>query len=124
MTHDATVRRITDERGERCVVVQADEEIWIADELWDQAADPDRERFTGDMEIDGDLISFGTPGEGLGRLTYRRVGRREREHVAVRVDSGPASVQVYFGEPTESITEDGRTRYHTDIEIVRPGDPT
>lgn len=69
--HTATVIRITDKQGDRCVVIHADPVIHIAPELLDQAKDPDRQRVTGDMEVTGNRIEFGTPGEGLGRVTYR-----------------------------------------------------
>jgi len=86
-SHTATVLLVTDERGDRAVVQQADDVIWIADELMEQARDPDRPRITGDIEIDGDLITFGTPGEGLGRLTYRLTGydRANGWHIAERI---------------------------------------
>lgn len=73
-TYSATVMRVEDERGVRAVVTEADDVIHVADELLAYASDPDRERATGDLEVSGDLLSFGTPGEGLGRLTYRRIG--------------------------------------------------
>jgi hypothetical protein len=73
-TYDATVMRVEDDHGVRAVVTQAEDIIHVADELLAHASDPNRERIAGDIELDGDLISFGTPGEGLGRLTYRRIG--------------------------------------------------
>jgi len=66
--------RVEDERGVRAVVTQAEDVIHVAPELLTYAADPNRERIVGDGEVDGDLFSFGTPGEGLGRPTYRRTG--------------------------------------------------
>ena len=90
-THTATLRLVRDQSGERVVVDQADDVIWISDELLRQCAYPDRERSTGDLEVDGDLITFGTSGEGLGRLTYRLVGRHEAGgyHIAEREGSTP-----------------------------------
>ena len=84
--HTVVVRRVEDEHGARAVVDYADDVIWISDELLRQAAYPDRERITGDLQIDGDLVTFGTPGEGLGRLTYRLVGRDNAQlwHIAER----------------------------------------
>lgn len=73
-TYSATVLRIDDERGVRAVVTEADDVIHVAPELLSYAADPGRWRIPGDIEIDGDRISFGTPDEGLGRLTYRHIG--------------------------------------------------
>lgn len=92
-THTATVTVVTDGHdGDLIRVDQADEEIWIADELWRESLDPDRERIRGDMEIDGDMVRFGTEGYGLGRLTYRRVGHDpvHHWHIAVRVDGAAA----------------------------------
>jgi hypothetical protein len=73
-SHTATLMWINDYRGRRVVVTQADPVIWIADELMQQATTPGRDRFSGDLTVDGDHIAFGTPGEGLGRLTYRITG--------------------------------------------------
>ena len=90
-THTATLRLVRDQSGARAVVDYADDVIWISDELLRQCAYPDRERSTGDLEVDGDLITFGTSGEGLGRLTYRLVGRHEAGgyHIAEREGSTP-----------------------------------
>jgi hypothetical protein len=71
MSHAAALERRTDANGDRCVVVHADDEIWISPELLAEAAEPGKVTVTGGLERDGGLISFGTPGEGLGRLTYR-----------------------------------------------------
>ena len=89
--HTVVVRRVEDEHGARAVVDYADDVIWISDELLRQCAYPDRERSTGDLEVNGDLITFGTSGEGLGRLTYRLVGRHEAGgyHIAEREGSTP-----------------------------------
>lgn len=96
--YSATVMLITDQQGKRCVVTDADPVIWIATELLDQARNPDREHIPGDMEINGDRIEFGTPGEGLGRLTYRlrpdyvyNANGPERWYVAEREDPTTAA---------------------------------
>lgn len=86
MSGSATVKLVVDEHGSRAVVTQADDIIWIAGELRNLlAGKSDRSRIAGDIEIDEDLVSFGTPGEGLGRLTYRVVERRARWVVCERV---------------------------------------
>lgn len=74
-TYSATIRLVCDEGVDapHCVVDQADPVIWISDELIEDATDPTRTRYSGDMEVDGDLVHFGTEGKGLGRLTYRFV---------------------------------------------------
>lgn len=84
--HHAIVQIVEDENGVRAVVIYADPVIWIADELMTDAKS-DRPRKPGDLEVDGDLISFGTPGEGLGRLRYRLIGHDPRYlvHVAERI---------------------------------------
>jgi len=64
--------------------LQADDEIWVANELVAAALAPERERITGDFDVDGDVITFGTPEEGFGRLTYRIVERGEYWHIARR----------------------------------------
>lgn len=91
--YSATLMLITDQRGRRCVVTEAGPIVWIAPEVIDPARDPDRpHRIPGDMEVDGDLIAFGTPGEGIGRVTYRLTGVRVDDdfgaawHVAERED--------------------------------------
>ena len=72
MSHDAIIERRDDaERGARCVVTHADAVIWIHPDLLAEAAEPGRSQITGGLERDGDLLWFGTSGEGLGRLTYR-----------------------------------------------------
>lgn len=76
-TYSATVMRVEDDHGVRAVVTDAEDIIHVAPDLLAQASDPDRARIAGDLEVDGDLLSFGTPGEGLGRLTYRRIGVTE-----------------------------------------------
>jgi hypothetical protein len=88
MNHSATATLVRDDSGEHAVVTDADDEIWIHDDLWAEVTSPGRKRIPGDMDIDGDTISFGTPGEGMGRLTYRLVGREERYglRVAKRID--------------------------------------
>lgn len=74
-THDATLLLVNGGQADEHVVVQrADDVIWIANELMEQARQPDRIRIPGDMTVDGDLVSFGTAGEGMGRLTYRITG--------------------------------------------------
>lgn len=84
MSHDAELECVYDDRGARVVVRRADDEIWISDELWEAARDPDRAHIAGDLEVDGNLIQFGTEGEGLGRLTYRKIGRGEHWRIAKR----------------------------------------
>lgn len=69
--YTATVMRITDDQGDRCIVIHADPVIHISPELIAHTKNPDRERITGDMEITGDRIEFGTPGEGIGRVVYQ-----------------------------------------------------
>lgn len=91
MSHDAVLMRVNDGDGEKVVVDHADDEIWIARELWRLITDPTREsRINGDFEVTttdkGDvLLAFGTPGEGLGRLRYRLVQQGERYMVCERV---------------------------------------
>jgi hypothetical protein len=86
----ATLTIVRDDRGEHIVVTHADDVIWIADEVMAEVAKPDRLRVSGDLDIDGDLVTFGTPGEGLGRLTYWLVGRDEVNgwHIAWRQTEG------------------------------------
>jgi hypothetical protein len=79
VSHSANVLLVGDGQDRHCVIKQADEIIWISEELMRMAGEPDRERNIGDLEIDGDQVSFGTPGEGLGRLTYRVTGHHEHQ---------------------------------------------
>lgn len=73
--HSATLRRISDEDGDRVVVEQADDVIWIAGVVLASASTPPR--VAGGIERAGDLVWFGTPGEGMGRLTYRITGHHK-----------------------------------------------
>jgi len=75
--HDATVMDVDG----RAVVTHADDVIWVHDELWQQIAAGEGavvEVRAGAARLDGDLLSFGSPGEGLGRLSYRYL-RHDRE---------------------------------------------
>lgn len=69
----------------RIVVTEADDTLWIADEIIHAARDPDRVHRPGDLDIDGDLITFGTAGEGLGRLSYRIISHRENPDMTIAV---------------------------------------
>ena len=84
--HAATVLLVGEGAVRRCVVESADDVMWISDELMRMTRYPDRDRIIGDLEVDGDLISFGTPGEGLGRLTYRITGHDRHWTIAQRVN--------------------------------------
>lgn len=128
---EAILTFVADVTGGRVVVLQAHDTIWIAEDLLDAARDPDRERITGDLEIDGDLISFGTPGEGMGRLTYRLTGEEARDRyewpsravVARRVMTdggdapwGPDWTPVEIdGEPRAEIRKVGRWEHSVRI---------
>ena len=78
--YSATVMRITDEQGDRCVCIQADPVIWISPDLLTLASDPDAPFVPGAMEVSGNLVMFGTVGEGIGRVTYRLTGRATDRH--------------------------------------------
>lgn len=65
------------------VVTEADDELWISYELIQEALKPDYEPPAGGLEIAGDLVTFGTPGEGLGRFTYRITGYMDDRLYAV-----------------------------------------
>jgi hypothetical protein len=54
---------------ERVVVLHADDEIWISPDLWEQMLYAE----DGHATFDGVVLSFGTVGEGLGRLTYELI---------------------------------------------------
>ncbi len=74
MSHEAIIERRDGERGARCVVTYADDEIWIAPEVFAELHLLGHVAIPGGLERDGDLIRFGVEGEGLGRLTYRLAG--------------------------------------------------
>ncbi len=70
--HDATITR---EDG-FAVVTEAGAVIHVCDELWRQFANGDvepAEPERGGAEIVDNVLSFGTPGRGLGRVSYRWV---------------------------------------------------
>lgn len=78
---DATIMIVRDDAGERCVVTHADPVIWVASDLWAEFTSPDRlPMLPGSAELDGDVLTFGTKGEGLGKLTYRRIGDAATDH--------------------------------------------
>lgn len=82
--HDATVLLVNG----MCVVEHADDVIWVHPDLYEQltggVAD-DAPIGAGEL-VDG-VFSFGTPGEGLGRLSYRyvRYDAGVRVHVFERI---------------------------------------
>jgi len=85
--HDATVMDVDG----RAVVTRADDVIWVHDELWRQIVAGQCavvEVRAGAARLDGDMLSFGTPGEGLGRLSYRY----RRHDPEVSPDSGGVHV--------------------------------
>lgn len=84
--YTATVMRITDQQGERCVCIHADPVIHIAPELLALARDPAAPYVPGAMKADGDRVEFGVDGEGIGRVVYRlRVyNANQRWYVAER----------------------------------------
>ncbi len=90
-THSAVVRLVIDDQGGHAVVDQADDIIWIIDELIETATAEQQPAIPGGLEIDGQLLTFGTEGEGLGRLTYRIIGHRHNGYtVAERLrEDGP-----------------------------------
>jgi hypothetical protein len=81
MSHDATLKRIDDPvTGSRVVVTHADPIIWIHPDLLAEAVESEQDTITGGLVRDGELIHFGTPGEGMGRVTYRLTGYIESQH--------------------------------------------
>jgi hypothetical protein len=72
----------------KAVVTEADEVIHVAEDLWQEITtatevDPD----LGHAVLDDDVLSFGTVGNGLGRLRYRfvRHDAEARVHVFERI---------------------------------------
>lgn len=86
--YTATVIRVTDDKGDRCVVIHADPVIHIASELLALAKDPDAPYVPGAMKVDGDRIEFGVDGEGIGRVVYQLqvYNANQRWYVAERVE--------------------------------------
>jgi hypothetical protein len=94
--HTATAVLVGEPGRQHVVVTQADPVIWLSPELVAEALDPARTRVPGDLEITGDQpgdwLTFGTRGEGLGRLAYRITGRHpDGWYVAEQVTNQPAS---------------------------------
>lgn len=92
MTGEVLVQVVSDEEGERAVVRRADDLIEVAGELWALASRHGavKSAMKGEFEMSTSeagevLLSFGTPGEGLGRVTYRMVERRARGVLCERV---------------------------------------
>lgn len=70
-TVDAVV--VGDGDARRVVVEAADDEIWIDDAV--MAAARKGPTLPGGLERDRDMLTFGTPDEGIGRVTYRITGQ-------------------------------------------------
>lgn len=74
-SHDATVLAVEG----YAVVERTDDVIWVTNDLWREiveTADHDLERGHAVVDVDGGTIALGTPGRGLGRITYRFVEHR------------------------------------------------
>lgn len=81
MSHSVTVTIVRDDQGERCVVQQADPIIWVSDELLAKFREQGPEsRIPGSATLDGPWLTFGTPREALGQLTYLNTGATIEEH--------------------------------------------
>jgi len=98
--------RLTDEKGDRCVVIHADPVIHIAPDLLALAKDPDAPYVPGAMKVDGDRIEFGVDGEGIGRVVYRLqvYNANRRWYVAERVDPGPRATRPKPTDETHDAT--------------------
>lgn len=57
---------------ERLVVTEADDVVWVAPELVSEWRAGEARHVT----MDGERVTFGTIGEGLGRPTYELTGER------------------------------------------------
>lgn len=68
MNYSATVMLVDG----KSVVTEADDVIHVHEDLWQEIIDPDSDAHPalGHATFVGDVLSFGTSGEGLGRLDY------------------------------------------------------
>jgi hypothetical protein len=57
----------------RNVVTEADELIYVHDDLWEEITSGRLAEAPGGPVLDGDVLSFGMPDEGIGRVQYRYV---------------------------------------------------
>lgn len=107
--YSATVMRITDEQGDRCVCIHADPVIWVSPDLLALARDPAAPYVPGAMKADGDRIEFGVDGEGIGRVAYRLLGRATDRHgahwhVAERISDRPTTTEEPAARPSTDPT--------------------
>lgn len=74
MSHEATIV----EADGYLLVERTDDVIWVSADLWRQIVEdePDVEHGRAVIDINAGTLIFGTPGRGLGRLTYRFVEHR------------------------------------------------
>ncbi len=83
MNHSATLVSVGEGDNRRAVVIKADDTLWISYELLREALNPETPQVIGGLEVDGEIVRFGTEGEGLGRLTYRITGYADNRLYAV-----------------------------------------
>ncbi|MFI6329869.1 hypothetical protein ACIBBG_16400 [Micromonospora chersina] len=79
--HTTTVAIVRDDQGEHCIVHQADPILWIAETLVAEikAQNPE-DRIPGSAVLNWPWLTLGTPGEGLGQLTYLNTGATIEQH--------------------------------------------
>jgi hypothetical protein len=73
---------VLDDDGWDLVVTQADPTVMVSDELLRYLTRPHMRSKRGSASLDGDLLAIGTPGKGMGRLTYRLTARGEGWYLA------------------------------------------
>lgn len=83
MNHSATLMLVGEGDNRHVVATEADDVVWISYELLQEAIVPQVHRVNGGLEVDGELVKFGTAGEGLGRLIYRITGYEDNRLYAV-----------------------------------------
>lgn len=71
----------------RAVVTEADEVIYVHEDLWQEVHRGEAAASPGGLELDGDVLSMGVPDQGLGRIQYRyeRHDREKRWHILTRI---------------------------------------
>lgn len=68
---ELAVRRAGIAAAERLVVTRADPEVWVTGELLNEWWSMQQSHGRQPVRVDGRTISFGTGGEGIGRVTYQ-----------------------------------------------------
>ena len=101
VNHEGTLTAIDvrDEDGWHVVITQADPALMVSEELVRYITYPHMRSKRGSARLEGDVLTFGTPGKGLGRLAFRLTPRGDGWYLA-ELQEGMSNIN----EPEMEIT--------------------